>query len=95
MMPLDKGFSLSAYNMYYTSDTFKGPGGSKLDSLSVSGTATKYINIQGKSIPVILTGDATAELSFNLNKFSQTFNLTWVPEVKLLGADYALVISPS
>ena len=95
VMPSTKGFSLSAYNMYYTSDDFKGPGGTKFSSLSVSGTATQYINIQGKSTPVTVTGNTTFNLDFNLDKFSQTFNLTWAPDVKFLGADYALVISPS
>jgi len=95
VMPSDKGFSLSAYNMYYTSDSFRGPGGSKFDSLSASGTATQYINIQHKSIPVTVTGNATAEFDFSLDNFSQSFDLTWVPDVKFLGADYALVISPS
>ncbi|MDD5568118.1 MAG: transporter [Candidatus Omnitrophica bacterium] len=95
LMSSKKGFSLFAYNKYYASDGFRGPGGSKFDSLSALGTATKYINIGNKSTPVTIDGDGSANFDFSLDNFMQTFDLTWVPNVKFLGADYALVISPS
>ena len=95
VMSSNKGFSLSTSNMYYSSDDFSGPGGGKFDSLSTSGTATEYLNIHHKSIPVTVTGNATVKFDFNLNSFSQSFDLTWAPDVKFFGADYALVVSPS
>ena len=95
VMPSQKGFTFSADNTYYSSDAFMGPGGHKFDSLSASGTATEYIDIHHKSIPVTVTGNATADFDFKLNDFTQSFDLTWVPDVKFLGADYAATISPS
>lgn len=95
LIPSDKGFSLFVYNRYYAGDSFREPGGSKFDSLSVSGTATQNINIQHKLIPVTVTGNVTADFDFSVNKFSQSLDLTWVPDVKFFGADYALVIAPS
>ena len=42
-----------------------------------------------------VTGDASANFNFKLDNFSQSLSLTWVPEVRFFGADYAFVIEPS
>jgi len=94
IMPDNKGFSLTVYNRYYASDTFRGPAGRKFDSLSASGSAKENIKIMDKLLPVTLTGNASAYLDIEFNQFMQLLELTWVPDVKLLGADYAFLITP-
>ena len=95
ILPSEKGFSLAAYNMYYSSDSFREGGGTKFRSLTASGSAQDRVMIKGKPIPITITGNATADFDFKAREFSQSLDLTWAPEVKFLGADYAFVISPS
>ena len=81
--------------MYYSSDSFREGGGTKFRSLTASGTAQDRVLIKGKPISITITGNATADFNFKVHEFSQSLDLTWAPEVKFLGADYAFVISPS
>jgi len=48
-----------------------------------------------KSIPVTVTGNATASFDFKRHNFLQSLNVIWAPDIKFLGADYALVIAPN
>lgn len=90
-----KGFYLLVYDMYYASDTFKDSRGKKLDSLSTSTSITKNISLPGRSVPIRVTGNLTADIDVNLDTFNQLFALTWVSDIKILGADYAFLLLPS
>ncbi len=95
VMPHKKGLSVTVDNTYFTSNTFKGTDGGKLNSLSATRTETKYIKLFDKTIPVTRTESATVDIDFNNNTFYQTWDLTYKPDVKLLGADYAFSVSPT
>ncbi|RJP56378.1 MAG: transporter [Candidatus Auribacter fodinae] len=90
-----KGLYLLAFDMYYSSDTFKDSSGKTVDSLSVSNSTTRHISLPGRSLPVTITGNLTVDIDTDLDLFTQLVALTWVPDIKILGADYAFLILPS
>jgi hypothetical protein len=94
-MPPVKGFYTALYNMYYGSNTFKDRDAKKLGAVSVSGTRELDLTVLGQSVPIIITGNLNADMDVSLNSFMQIIALIWKPDIKLLGADYALMILPS
>jgi hypothetical protein len=94
MMP-PKGFYMAAFDMYYSSDTFKNRDGDTFKSLSATTTTTTDLSVLGQSIPVTITGNLAANFDIDLSMFTQLIALIWAPGWKILGADYAFMALPS
>ena len=90
-----KGFYVIDYNPIYGSDSLQNANGNKLSNFSKSDTQTKYINVEGQTVPVTLSGNLSADISMAMMFTTQQLLLMWVPGWKFLGADYAMVLSPS
>ena len=65
MMP-PKGFYVAAFDMYYSSDTFKNRDGNTFKSLSATTTATTDLSILGHSVPVTITGNLAANFDIDI-----------------------------
>ena len=94
VMP-SKGFYILGYDTYYHGDKMKDPGGETFNSMSVTGTLTKNVDLGRKSIPIKLIGTLSADLDFNVDSATQTIVFIWVTDKKILGADYGFMVMPS
>jgi hypothetical protein len=90
-----KGFYVLNYDTFYEADEFRDSGGDKLDSLSSTGSATRYLTIGSHNVPIALTGTLTANIQPDVKAFVQSPAFAWVTDKKILGADYAFIIAPS
>lgn len=93
VMP-SRGTYFINYNTYYHSGTFKDSSGDKFESLSVTGSITRDINLGGQSIPVTITGTTNINFDIKVDVFSQGLGLVHVTDKKILGADYGFLFMP-
>ena len=90
-----KGFYAIYYNPIYGSNSLQDAHGEKLSHFSKSETGTRYINVQGQTIPVTLSANLSADISTAMMFTTEQLLLLWVPGWKFLGADYAMLLMPS
>ena len=90
-----KGAYAIYYNPIYGSNDLRNANGNKLSNFSKSETQTKYINVQGQTVPVTLSANLSADISTSMMFTTEQLLMMWVPGWKFLGADYAMVLSPS
>ncbi len=90
-----KGFYVLYYNPIYGSNDLRNANGKELSHFSKSETETRYINVQGETVPVKLSANLSADISTAMMFTTEQLLLTWVPGWKFLGADYAMILAPS
>jgi hypothetical protein len=90
-----KGFFALYYNPVYGSNGVRDAHGKELSHFSKSETATRFINVQGQTVPVTLSANLSADISTAMRFTTEQILLTWVPGWKFLGADYAMILAPS
>lgn len=89
------GKYLVSYNPYYYSDDFKNKDGGSVGTITSTISRTETLRIHGRSIPVTITGNLTANVKLTSIFAAQQFLLIWVTKNKFLGADYGMTFAPS
>ena len=90
-----KGFYAIYYDPIYGSNSLQNANGNRLSNFSKSGTETKFLNVDGQTVPVKLSGNLSADISTSMMFTTEQLLLMWVPGWKFLGADYAMILAPS
>jgi len=90
-----KGSYAIYYNPIYGSNDLRDGHGKELSHFSKSETQTRFINVEGQTIPITLSGNLSADISTSMRSTAEQLLLMWVPGWKFLGADYAMVLAPS
>ena len=90
-----EGFYAIYYNPIYGSDDLRDAHGKELSHFSKSETQTRFINVEGQTVPVTLSGNLSADISTAMMFTTEQLLLYWVPGWKFLGADYAMLLMPS
>jgi hypothetical protein len=93
-MPREPMKAFINYNTYYTTDEFRNSSGTKINSISVTGSRTINVSVGNQSLPIDITGTANINLDLDIDVFIQGLGMVVVTDHEFLGGRYGFQVLP-